>query len=538
MPFSLSLKLRKKAKVSVELSLRAKLNREKASNEVGTHTQAGSTETLLEEVKSEEAEVFEYEYLLTLQRFDEQSLRSDLAEAKRALSSFGVFEVEWVGLSPALIATLPGRDIHVNQSEKSEILLPLLPIHVTGESFTIPQSVPHSLPLHRLDGSVHHFDLFNRKFSASNCLITGRTGGGKSVFGNLLSRSLLTSPQIEMIKVDVGGSYSRECKLYQGLEIEFQLSKPSGLDPFALLSENVTHDELSVLSEFLSTLSLEEGESVLPKKERSVIEDALTAYIAGSKKPSFQEFLIKSKDLTRREILKRFGKGGIYENAISNANSRSIVDIRYLYYNFSNLVGATNQDYASCVMASVIAAVNLKMLRISKEKETGQIRRLVFFCDETKFFLHKNRKFFQLTVANFRKYGHSVILVSQSLDDFRFEDRNSTDDSLLLNCPVRVYFPSLASESTLKEVCGLTSEDSEWIRSNEMRAQSGARTLLLQDDLGVRRIQVILTKSEYWSTTSTLQDVALLQDLKSKLPWLTETQAIEIMTLSQSEMVS
>ena len=76
-----------------------------------------------------------------------------------------------------------------------------------------PEPSPSSRSSPASEGWVgDHFDLFRAGYDGANCLIDGRRGKGKSVLANLISSSLLYDPEIRLVKVDVGGSYIKECE--------------------------------------------------------------------------------------------------------------------------------------------------------------------------------------------------------------------------------------------------------------------------------------------------------------------------------------
>lgn len=529
-PFEITCTIKRVASAKMDMWLRAKLNRDQFSNDVTTAEKVQATSETLKELSLNGTQVFEYEWILKLTRSSEESLREDLFLAQKAVSRLGEAYIETFGALPSYIATQPGSEMHVVQKEIFPTICYFLPLSTYGTSEELTHSRKTTCLLHRQDGSLYGLDLFNDRFLAFNTIVTGKTGSGKSVFGNALSRALLNDDKLHLIKVDVGGSYKRECSLYGGDEIGFHLDKPSGVDPFTCVGASLTNEKLTVLTELLATLALDEGEDTLSKAYRSEFERALREYYSvGRNNPSLDDFISTLSSLPRREILLRFAKGGVFENAIKSDAGKKAVN-RYTYYNFENIHGASNKDYAAGVMAAVIAFVNLEMIRLSSQEFRSEGRRLVFFCDETKFFIDRNAPFFLLTTANFRKFGHAVLLTGQNIEDFFLKRDGHIDRGLVLNSPTKVFFESQSRAEFFKDEFGFTDREISVVGKHAHRGKD-YRQFVLQDDLGTRICRLYLTRREYWEMTSSRKDVDRLDALKRSANWLNEDQSIEIMLM-------
>ena len=512
----------------IEFSLRGKLNRDQFSKDVNTNEKVSATASAIQEIALNGARAFDVEWLLVIKRKSESELRTDLEKSSRILST--VFEpyIETWGALPSLVSSKMGSLQHYTQTELSPTVLYFLPICSFGEG-QMPEVTKISLPLHRTDGTLTAFDPFDKRYTAFNTIITGRTGSGKSVFGNVLSQSLLQDPNLHMIKVDVGGSYKRECNKYNGTEIEFHLDKPSGVDPFSSVFKP-TKEIVSVLAELLSSLSVEENEETVSKSVRSSFEQAIEKYYFTSPKdPSLHDFL-KTAEIPRLDVLSRFGKGGVFENAISSEGKKSFS--RYAYFNFANIQGASNKDYSNGIMASVIAYTNIEMIHLSSNEARKLGKRLVFFCDETKFFIEKNANFFLLTTANFRKFGHAVVLAGQNIEDFYLKKDGQVDRGLILNSFNRIFLATNCPPKFLREEFSFSDRIISLLRSSSGGREY--RDIVIQDEFGTRSARLYLTPNEYWSATSSRHDVDRIERLKSEFKWLSERQIIDILSLEKN----
>ena len=517
-----------------ETKLRRKITKDKMNGDAIAVEKVAATEEALRAISLYGNSLFEIEWLISLDRDNEASLRSDLSEIKSKFSKFGDGSIETFGAYRSFVATLHGSNQHVTFKEISPTVMYYLPITCFGESSGIQYSNKRTLLIHRDDLSVHQFDLFQPSFNAFNMVISGTTGSGKSVFGNALSRSLLNDPSIHMIKVDVGGSYKRECALYGGKEISFNLNEPSGVDPFLLVNtENNKNDSASILVEFLCNLALEEGERFVLKDMRSHYEEAVKEFIGKSPGAPFNQFIETYPELPRIRLLKRWGKGGIFENVLISRVSDNI-DNRYVYYNFESVQNAADSDYTSGVMAAVIAKVNIEMIRLSTKESRDQKKRLVFFCDETKFFIEKNASFFLLTTANFRKFGHSIILVLQDLSTFVLNKNGQEDLGLLINSPIKVFYPKCASEAFLRSTMNLTERELDVILKPPPPSivKVNYRDFILQDDRGTRKLRLSVTPEEYFSMTSSRDEVDRINQIEAALPKLKTEDIIKLIVLN------
>ena len=533
-PYRITCSIRAVPSGKMDLLLRAKMNRDRFSRDVTTTDKLEASADALKEINLNGAQVYEYEWTLVLQRTSESALKTDLHVASRAMSQLGDVYIETFGSIPTFVASLPGSQLHVTHKEINPTILYFLPISTFGSDSTQKYEKKSACLLHRQDGSCFRLDIFNERFLAFNAIITGKTGSGKSVFGNVLSRALLNDERIHLVKVDVGGSYKRECSLYGGREVNFHLDKPSGVDPFTVTKGVLTNEIRSVLTELIATLALDENETAISKACRSEFERAIKEYYRSNpKQPSLSDFITSSERIPRREILSRFAIGGVFENAIRSESDSQTIH-RYTYYNFENIHGAANKDYSTGLMAAVIAFVNLEMIRLSNEESRLSGKRLVFFCDETKFFIDRNAPFFLLTTANFRKFGHSVILTGQNIENFFLKTDGGEDRGLILNCPIRIFFENQSREEFLRAEFGFSSRECNAVGRNAYRGRD-FRQFVVQDDLGTRIARLFLTRREYWEMTSSRNEVDQLDELKRALPWLNENQRLTIMLMKEAQ---
>jgi hypothetical protein len=529
--YELTVSVKKVSASKIESRLNRKATKAKMGSGVLASDKIYAAEEAIRAVSLFGESFYEVEWVIILSARSEGELRDALSQAKGALLSFGTGCIEGPGAFHSYSRSRPGSGRqHVTFTEQSPTVQYYLPICAFGEQGAAAEARATTLLLHRQDGSAHAFDQFNPNFSSYNMIVSGKTGSGKSVFGNANSQALLNDPNLHMIKVDVGGSYRRECEQYGGLEVCFNLNEPSGIDPFCFIQDEISiNDSVSVLTEFLCTLALEEGESSITREMKGDFELAVKNYVTGHNQFSYQDFISKNQDIPRYKLLRRWDSGGQYENALKSRDGFDFKN-RYIYFNFESILNAANPDYVAGVMAAVIAKVNIDLIYLSLPKNRRLGKRLIFFCDETKFFLEKNGTFFLLTSANFRKFGHANILTGQNINDFILKINGKEDLGLILNSPIRVFYETVADPEFLKRVFGLNEREIEIIRNNPYRGKD-FRQFILQDDTGTRLMRLFLTKKEYLGMTSSRSEVDKINSIREQFPSLTQDEVIGLIQM-------
>lgn len=527
-PFRLTVNFKKSSKESTSVNLQRRLKQTAGVGKI-LSIKREAIESAIEETSLNGIEIFEYEVLLSLERKSEAELSTALTEAAGVLRSLGDVAIETVGIAPSFLATLPGAGLHVPMIEASHTLPLLLPIWRSGSD--APKILPSSLALHRKDHSIDVINLLDRRNQNSNALIVGSSGRGKSSFLGCLTDALLSDPKVRVIKVDVGGSHSKECELLNGQEYRLSLETTQGLNPFDLINYSTQPDDRnesvrSILGNFIEQLVLEEGELRIPKEVKSEIDDILKDLLQNDRNLSIDSVL--KTDFSRKRLLSRWGKGGLYGKAFSSGLIDSEIRVhgirqsppRLRYFNFQDIFQASDQDFSQAAMAAVLAVFNLEM-RLFPES------RLVLICDETPFFIERCFEFFKLSTANVRKFGASVILVTQLSKHLIVRG----DTGIIENSNHRVLFSVDGPPIEFQERMRLRAKDLDLLTT--LSFQSGKFSeFLYQDGDHARAMRLILTPEEYWRITSSQSDRMKLLSLVKAVPGLSTKEAIRCLSVS------
>lgn len=519
LPYILSLNVRPLSNEVSEAWLRRRSKQSQISTDLKEQQKFIEAQEDLREVTLEGRKLFKFEFLCILTRGSEEILRHDREEVFRKLRILGDVYIESYGAAQSLKAMMPGEPQHLGIAEKDNNIPSYIPAVTRGDSEL--NLMPSSLVLHRLDDSISSLNIFDPKADSYSWVIFGKPGTGKSVLANALTRSLMNDPNIKIIKIDVGGSHSRETKLLGGVEKTLNLNEPTGLNPFLVLQELGTNkDAIQILTSFVEVLILDENELKLPKSEKAKLESAIFEFAESKSELSLQGFYDFAKLCPRRNFLERWVGNGVYSNAFKIVPSLPVSSSRLLYYNFSKISQAQDPDYAQGGLAAVMAQFNMEMLKKSSDN-----MRIAFFADEVPFFIKKCFNFFNLSIANIRKEGHAFITIAQNSAQVVVND----DTSIIDLSPNRLYFSVDGEEEKFARRNNLLDETVDKIRALK-RNQGEFSEVLLKTNKGEKILKIKLSKKEYWSYTSKDEDKQKLEVLRKMCPGLSEEQIIECLT--------
>lgn len=521
-PFKIIVSWRKLEPSKVKIDLERRLKQTQSEQDPTNRALYESTAKTLSDSLNSGAQFLEYEFIVLLARDSEKELIQDLKSAELQLNQFAEFKIETFGATPSWLATLVGNNQHVTLREIDETFTLMLPVWHQGE-VRLNETALRTLPLHREDGSLHGFDLFDKNFSVFNSVIIGTSGKGKSVLTGLISKSLLNDPNVFIIKLDVGGSHSKECELYNGQEYLLELNKPSGINPFEVINLNCSNSEkIGILSKFLAVLISEQNELNFSKELRADIEENIQEYLLVAKNPSLQEFYELQIKFPRRSLLKRWVQGGLYESAFAvNKNKSDNLNktkAQLRYYNFSQVFQASDPEFSQAGLAAVLAQFNIETLC-----QDG--RRIVLICDETPFFIKSCFEFFKFSTANVRKYGHAVILITQISSDLVV----GGDTGILENSPQRFLFSQDGSASEFQNRLRLSNEHMETLKDLKSIPGKFSEVFLQTAESG-KKLKIKITTKEYWELTSTKPDQVKLEKLRKAVPELSLKEAIQCLS--------
>ena len=523
-PFTFCVSLRRLPDSTSESLLRVKSNRAGSGSDRIAARKYMHLQKNLEEVALQGERLVEFETVVLFRAPNEELLRSILKEASETLNTFGDTYIETFGAYRVFKSILPGGEFHTPILEKASNLPFYAPIAGYSTPTKIQSKCRNSLPLHRLDHTLHYFDVFSPLFDSYSINIIGKPGTGKSVVTNMLTRSIASNPRNKIFILDVGGSHSKNTESLGGIEYQITTDEPSGMNPFEFVDlKSINSDQIRILSEFIETLVREENESYLSKDLRSQIELSIKGYLESSPMaPSLDDFYKKSSNLPRRTLLSRWVKDGVFENCFKKAIDKKSFDRSSIhYFNFTKIDQAIDEDFSQGGLAGVLATFNL----LIQNKETDQ--RYTFIADEVPIFIKRAFPFFALSIANIRKKGDAFVTIAQRSEHLA----PNGDTSILDNSPTKFIFSVDGSRDSFKSRLNLSDFDLDRIEGLN-RSPGNYADCFQIDSTGSRVFRIALSHEEYWLYTSKKEDQLKLETLMKSIPGLSMTEAIRCLNQS------
>lgn len=518
-PFQFHISLQKVSKSESQFYLNRKISQSRSGNSQIDQYKQKEMETASLKTTVEGDDLFRTEIVIVLTRTDLQQLKNDLLTAKNILSNLGDSNVETYGALPTIGCSMIGSSQHIPFLEFGINLSNYLPIIAQGSARAL-KSAKSIFPLHRVDDTVDTIDLLATEHQNANAVVIGSSGRGKSAFVGSLTKSLHNDPNVRIIKVDVGGSHSKECELLGGVEHRITMNSPSGINPFALLrTKDLNENIRSILTNFLAVLVLAENETCVPKAVKIELDELLQKYLnSNPDNPCLNELFQFASEFSRRNLLSRWCGSGVFSKAFSDS-SFVYGSTRLRYYNFTEIFQAADPDYAQAGMAAVLAQFNLEM-------QTNPDTRIVLICDETPFFIQKCFDFFKFSTANVRKFGASIIVVVQMSRNLIVNE----DTGIIENSFHRILMSTDGDETEYQKRFRLSDKEIERLR--QLRTSPGEYSEFLYqhgDESFSGRLR--LTADEYYQVTTSPAEKTKIQNLRLAIPDLTLREAISCLAI-------
>ena len=520
-PFGFHISMEKMSPMKGEKTLREKSREEAEGKGQVSFEKYRNTQKALSDVELSGEELFHFEVHVTLKRLSEVNLRRDIALSLKALVSLGEWSLESFGAYPSLLALSPGSGLHYKLIEKSSTLKCFLPFSRFGASFFdgekkesgSEQLASDGLLYHRRDFSLDVINPFSENYSNHTGVIIGKSGKGKSVFANLLTKALFFDKKASIFLVDVRGSHKKTVKALDGRIYNIDIKNSSGLNPLKHLTAD--KDSIEIASHFIEKLFLEEGESALPSTEKALLEKNLIEFSKVSKEKTLDNFYNILKH-SRKDKLLRWTQGSLNEHIFNS--KEGILNNKLLYFNFENISTASNSHIAKAVVAAIMAEFSFKL--INKEPE----EKFIFISDETPFFIKTCFDTFSLLSKNVRKLNGSLILLAQNSKDLIV----GGDTSLIDNSEFKILFSYDGEEKRFKETFSLS--NMEFQKLKNIRTVKGQFSqFLLKDSIGSKVGFLRLSREEYVLSNTEPEFLHKVGKLKTLLN-INEEKALKVMS--------
>jgi type IV secretory pathway VirB4 component len=333
----------------------------------------------LEELNNKTMDVVQYMKLKGVELYIEGH---SLKKIKSGLGT--VFSSLVPGVKPKLkLRNMPDKTSHLTR------LLPLSRSHFMSEGIEFHDSFNNTI----------RFNPFNEEFKNKNMLVTGSSGGGKSVFVNKLIHSLIDDHPTVIL--DKGGSFKKICLYHDGVNLE------GGINPMHF-------KDAVFLREFILSIV---DKKRFQKLEKGLLLKRIKIFLQAEKEQNFFDLV---------EFLEKDFEGiSLYFEDIKDF-------ITEVDYASKSILYVDIENFPKHQVAPLIIYV-LEYFKSLKAKE----KILVF--DEAWEFLKEHSSYIDESFRTLRKTGAFLIAVSQGITDFK--SIGELYNSIINNSFFKVYFP-------------------------------------------------------------------------------------------------
>lgn len=385
----------------VRISHRASLFKQKRDlQSEGAYEQA---EELIEDLTHENESIFSMEMYILVDALSLEALNLKTMDIIQFLKIRGIdlyieghsFRKLKSGLSKVFTSLVPGvieSDLLRHIPNKTSHLARLICVSKS-------KLMHDGIEFYDTNDSEIYFNPFSLEFKNKNMLVTGSSGGGKSVFVNKLVHSLIVDHPTVIL--DKGGSFKKLCLYHNGVDLDFGINPMHFRDPI-------------YLREFiLSVVDLDKFD----KLSRGLLLSKITEHLEQNQSSVFFELI---------EFLEAdFPKLSLYFEDIKEfIKNDDLLTSSILYVDIENF---PKTQIAPLIIYTLEYFKNL----------TAKEKILVF--DEAWEFLKDHSSYIDECFRTFRKSGAFPIAISQGIDDFK----NCGDlySSISNNSYFKVYFP-------------------------------------------------------------------------------------------------
>lgn len=467
-------------------------------------------ENILEEMVSRGEKVFRFSVQVILQNPSLEVLEDQVSET--------LMMFRGMGGSEAMVESLPSFEIfsdlsipHVRSRErlfkiKTSNLCDFLPVFGPWRGHTRP-----SVLLRNRQGGLTSIDVFDPSLVASNQLIVGGSGSGKSFLTNLLLLPM-TKDNAKITFVDIGGSYKKLCENLNGQYLNLGLDDGMSINPFDLMAGETEPgpQKIKFLLGLVEILVRENQTSALSKFIKSEIEKSILEVYRTSPNPKLTDLKNKIETHENEEIRRisktlslwcgssPYGKFLDQDTNISLSKDITCFDLKNL------------ENYKDLQEVCLYIIIDIVWREIQKDK--GRPKFIVF--DECWKLLKDNgtagaTDFIEEIARTVRKYYGSLICLTQSLDDFL---KSKIAQALLNNSPIKwILIQNQDDFKVMSETLGLNQNEIAQIRSLTQKKGFFSEVYLIS---GRDRAVVVIqpTPLQLWMATTDPRDMSKIAE--------------------------
>lgn len=472
-----------------------------------------------------------YYYTIAVHSQNETSNKNSRNDLIKLFKRNGfTLDVETILTQVMFYNTLPFRFIY-----DQGILAGLLR-HLIAPSRSVAALTPHqsdykgnylpALALVGRKGQMVGFNLYGENIVNHNFLCTGGSGKGKSVLMNMIIESLLAI-NVKVRIVDLGDSYKRLCKLFDGVYIDISDEKIC-LNPFPFDIQHLEEKEITknlvttanVISEMAyasnDKMDVDALESqILLQAVKAAYYDgnilyginSVISYCQSSENFTEKNLAKKAKELAF--LLKEFATDGIYGNIFNGIPSLNYKDERLVILEAESLK-------SDPVLFKIVTFQVLNQMTQNIYRGERGSKEAIIFEEAANLFMDSVmlKNIIEEAYRRVRKYGGSFGVVTQSiLDTQSFGDVGRV---IVENSGTKLFLASTGYEEAMKKnIISYKGIAKELLLDVKTKIPMYSEVFIDQEDI-VGIGQLPLSNYQYAMTTSKDADVAAINNLIEK----------------------
>ncbi len=495
---------------------------------------------------------FEVMYTVWVFSKDIQQTRESLYRVFRLWESTGaVMQEESTLLFPLFLYSLP-----------LGFYIDLKSLEILDRTFIVPQTTLSAMLPIQADymgtkspvllfqgrkGQLIGFDIYAKGASNYNWYVAAPTGKGKSFTVNYLVCNYYGQGAKIRI-VDIGGSYKKLAKIFNGKFINFSTNSNICLNPFTYIKD--PNYDLPVIAAVIQQMSISQTETLPTNTEtafnliRSAVNyvyktfgnkatiDHVYGYLAEFPKYSEEyETLCEGKEICAEDFklisthlafnLHKFTTGGQYGRWFSGDGNLNIAEDDFIVLELEEL--KPQKDLYKVVVLQVLNTVTLDLYLSDRSRP-----RMVIL-DEAWQFLQDSEIMQRVIEEGYRrarKYGGSFGIITQSILDF--EKFGGVGRVINTNCEFKFFLESsdfeLAKEKKFIDYDPFTMEILKSIKYN---APKYSELFIHSDTFGCGVCRLAVDRYSYYVYTSNPKEISQIESLVAQ--GKTYEEAIEYM---------
>jgi conjugal transfer ATP-binding protein TraC len=513
-----------------KLKTQANIARALSFSNFGSHYEASlkykELDELIKEIRATPQRLMTFSLCILLKDVSLTGLEEKTAYALKAFQEIGSARgiLDHLNHEDLFLSILPNHS-HLNSRKHvihSRALSQFIPLNAPWTGTPVPKML-----FQNPQGELVSLDLFDSSLPAKHALLVGTTGSGKSFATNyLLTQFFIESTNHHIIIIDVGGSYRKLCRLFNGRYLQVELSEEFAFNPLPeksqiIAGKDLDPDELAYITLILERMVLDQDEA-LNSLGDAILEKAIRQAYRETQTPSLMEIRKALTQLSGDEEDKALANH-FYKNLemwtegryaqVFNSRRRLQIDNRLIVFDLERL--ASHPKLQAVYFYVIRQIIDSKLRNKALKKMIVVDEGWRFFNDDIGSRLIEN------LYRTARKSNGMILSISQSPADFL---STKAANAIITNSYVK-YILRLTKGHELLPQLGFAANEIETIKQLNSVPRKYSDVYLKFNDRGaVLRLEP--SALDYWICTTDADDSLKEEALRKDHPNWNTVQVI------------